>query len=121
MTEENSAVVTQETPVATEQAPAEQPPDVAGETQAVDPSIAGRMDDNELNLVRALERKKQEYVMRIGEIEVNKSILLGYLQSTQEQEDKTIQGVAKRLGLEGKPWNVMHDGTFRLNPEPKKG
>jgi hypothetical protein len=47
--------------------------------------------------------------------------LLGYLQSTQEQEDKTIQGVAKRLGLEGKPWNVMHDGTFRLNPEPKKG
>lgn len=91
-------------------------PEVAGEPETpVDPSIMGKIDPQEQAHLGFLRQRVDQITMEIGQTEIRKARLLGSLDSTEQQAQQVLAGVAKRLGIaEGTPCQISPDGVIRL-------
>jgi len=113
---ENNATTT-ETPQT--DAPETEAPETKAETPE-DPSIIGRLTPEEQNAMMRIRAESQQLLSKVGEHELLKLRIMARVEELDEQGQKIIADITKRLGLpEGSPWHGMQDGSIRLVNRPE--
>jgi len=100
--------------------PETQPPETVGEqVQPEDPSILGKLTEQELAGLAALQQQSMNLQSQIGGLEVRKAHVLGMMQQIKDQGQAILDAAAQRFGIKpGERWSVAQDGTVRRGPEP---
>jgi hypothetical protein len=116
MTEQDQAPETPETPESVDENTT--PPPLAGELPP-DPNIVGSLTQEEMRMLNMLRQQGNVLIMQVGDMEVRKARMLGRLQDFENEAQKLLNLVSKRLGIvEGTTWQVTPDGKARLVTNP---
>jgi hypothetical protein len=91
--------------------------DVAPEVAEPDPeatNILGDLEASEMGVLVSMQQQGRAIIQRVGEMEVEKSRILGQLANLESQHQQYLQTIAKRLNIpQGVQWQVTQDAKAR--------
>ena len=96
-------------------------PEVAEPAPEVeDPNVLGDLEASEMGVLVSMQQQGRAIIQRIGEMEVEKSRVLGQLANLESQHQQYLQGIAKRLNIpQATQWQVTQDGKARKVSQPQ--
>jgi hypothetical protein len=84
-----------------------------------DPSILGRLTPEEQGAMTRIRAESQQLLAKCGEHELLKLRIVARVEELDDEGQKIIAGITKRLGLpDGVQWHGLQDGTIRLVNRP---
>lgn len=98
----------------------ETPQDEAPQAEAPsDPSVIGRLTPEEQGAMMRIRAESQQLLAKCGEHELLKLRIMARIEELDDEGQKIIAGITKRLGLpDGAQWHGLQDGTIRLVSKP---
>lgn len=76
------------------------------------PGYVGTLEEDESKLLKSLRGVSSQIVLKIGQLEVQKTRLLTQLGSIEEQANSVVAKATERFGVDG-------GGSWTVNPEGK--
>jgi hypothetical protein len=84
------------------------------------PGYVGTLHPDENMLLQSLRQSSTRMVLRVGQLEVEKSRIMAQLADMDAQAAAVMRKAAERFGTDGTDWSISQDGkVYSLNPKPE--